>query len=96
MRSAFIEQHGGTFPVRLMCRVLEVSLSGFYALRSRPESAQAVGNWHLLAKGAGSKRIIMGDTAIPGCTPHCALSLAKASTKGAERRRDLTDHVSQR
>jgi hypothetical protein len=25
MRFAFIEQHASTFPVRLMCRVLEVS-----------------------------------------------------------------------
>jgi putative transposase len=49
MRFAFIEQHVGTFPVRLMCRVLEVSPSGFYAWRSRPESARTFGNRQLLA-----------------------------------------------
>ena len=50
MTFAFIEQHVDTFPVRLMCRVLEVSPSGFYAWRSRPESARTARDRHLLAK----------------------------------------------
>jgi putative transposase len=31
MRFGFMEQHARTYPVRLMCRVLGVSASGYYA-----------------------------------------------------------------
>lgn len=44
----FIEQHESTLPVRLMCRVLGVSPSGYYGCRSRPESARSVSNRQLL------------------------------------------------
>ena len=42
MRYAVITRHRGEFPLRLMCRVLEVSPSGYYASRKRPPS------WHAL------------------------------------------------
>ena len=42
MRYAVITRHRGEFEVRLMCRVLEVSPSGYYASRRRPPS------WHAL------------------------------------------------
>jgi putative transposase len=48
MRSRFIEQHARAYPVRLMCRVLQVSPSGYYAWRSRPESRRALANRGLL------------------------------------------------
>ncbi len=44
----FIRDHSGRWPIRLMCRVLEVSASGYYAWRSRPESARSVANRKLL------------------------------------------------
>jgi putative transposase len=49
VRFRFIEQHAGTWPVRLMCRVLEVSPSGYYGWRSRPRSARSAANRQLLA-----------------------------------------------
>jgi len=41
MRFQFIEDHRGEFPIPLMCKVLEVSKSGYYAWRSRSESRHA-------------------------------------------------------
>ena len=50
MRFAFIEQHAATYPVRLMCRVLEVSPSGYYAWRARPEAPRSAENRVLLGE----------------------------------------------
>ena len=42
MKYAWIEAHIDSYPVRLMCELLVVSASGFYAARSRVPSARAV------------------------------------------------------
>jgi putative transposase len=50
MRFQFVEDHRGEFPVIQMCRVLDVSPSGYYAWRGRPPSAREMANRELLDK----------------------------------------------
>ena len=47
MKYACIARHQGKFDVRLMCRVLAVSASGFYAAQRRAPSARAVRDQYL-------------------------------------------------
>jgi transposase InsO family protein len=49
MSFKFIRDHADRWPIRLMCRVLDVSASGYYAWRNRPEGARARANRTLLA-----------------------------------------------
>ena len=44
MRYRFIDTYKKTWPIRLMCKVLNVSSSGYYEWRRRPESAQEQSN----------------------------------------------------
>jgi transposase InsO family protein len=48
MRYQFIEDHRHDFRVKLMCRVLDVSSSGYYAWRKRPSSPREMANETLL------------------------------------------------
>jgi len=48
MRFQFVDDHRDEFPVWLMCQVLAVSTSGYYAWRTRPVSAREMANQALL------------------------------------------------
>lgn len=50
MRYPFIRDHADEYPIRTMCRVLEVSSSGYYAWRKRPESRRACENRRILTE----------------------------------------------
>ena len=50
MSYAFIRGHVATFPIRIMCEVLGVSRSGYYAWAGRPESARAAADRDLAAQ----------------------------------------------
>tara|TARA_B100001146_G_C16135555_1_gene414389 strand:+ start:349 stop:546 length:198 start_codon:yes stop_codon:yes gene_type:complete len=51
MRYAFIEAKKGIYPILLLCHILRVSRSGYYAWRGRPESQRALESRQLLAYG---------------------------------------------
>ncbi|WNJ21542.1 IS3 family transposase [Pontibacter sp. G13] len=46
----FIGRHRGEFSVERMCKVMEVSRSGYYAWRNRPQSRRAIENRQILEK----------------------------------------------
>ena len=48
MTYRFVDEHRGNWPVRVICRVLGVSASGYYAWRARGESPRAKANRALL------------------------------------------------
>jgi putative transposase len=48
MRFQFIDEYHNQYPITLMCRILDVSRSGYYAWRGRPPSARKMADQQLL------------------------------------------------
>jgi len=48
VRYACVARHRGEYPLRLMCRVLQVSPAGFYVWRTRAPSARAIADERLM------------------------------------------------
>jgi putative transposase len=73
MRFCFIEDHRAAFPVRTMCALLEVSVSGYYAWRDRPESARSRADRALAADIQRVYADIARSTAVRACMQFCVL-----------------------
>ena len=89
MRFCFIEDHRSAFPVRIMCAVLEVSASGYYAWRDRPESKRAREN-HTLA--ADIRRVHADNRAVYGSPRVHAALRAEGRRVGVNRIARLMRH----
>ena len=63
MRYAFVERHRTVWPVRVMCRVMQVSHSGFYDWVERKPSRREQANRILKAHIHGKR----GNEARPPC-----------------------------
>jgi transposase InsO family protein len=50
VRYRFVHEHVQQFPLALLCRVLQVSASGYHAWRTRPESSRSAANRGLLVQ----------------------------------------------
>jgi len=54
VRFAFIAEEKAAFPVRLLCRTLQVSRAGFYAWQGRPPAPRAC-EVHLVRESYGAE-----------------------------------------
>ena len=85
MRFRFIDDHRAVFVVRVMCAVLEVSASGYYAWRRRADSARTQSNrgrWS--TRSAASYMPTAGAaTAAPACTPRSRPRAARRGVTGS-------------
>ncbi len=69
MRFCFIEDHRTVWPVPVMRGVLQVSPSGYYAWRSRPEGQRAAENRVLLDEIRTAHAASGAVTAVRACMP---------------------------
>jgi putative transposase len=68
VRFRFVEAEKAHYPIRLMCRCLAVSRSGYYAWRKRPASARAQHDARLKVEIAGVALRESPDVRKPSCS----------------------------
>jgi hypothetical protein len=71
-RYRFIAAEKATYPVSLLCRVLDVSRASFYAWLERGPSARAQADQQLLGQISKLHRARAAPTAPHGCMPSSA------------------------
>ena len=79
MKYACIDRRRDHYPVRMMCKLLGVSASGYYAWRTRPESARTRQDRELMPK---IKRIFAASTGVYGSPRVHAELVAEGVTAG--------------
>jgi hypothetical protein len=72
VKFSFLQQHRKTWPVRLICSVLGISASGFYAWVNRAESKRARANRELLEDIRRIHNNSSGTYGSPLCMLRCA------------------------
>jgi putative transposase len=89
-RFRFVEQERARYPVRILCRALGVSLSGYYAWRSRGPSARERSDAELAAKIRRSHARSRGTYGVPRVHADLAAAGCHVSRKRVARlmRRD--------
>jgi putative transposase len=82
MRYRAIQEQDRRYPIRLMCRALAVSPAGYYAWRTRPESARSVSACALLS----AIRVIHRESRETYGSPRCWDALLKQGHDVGEHR----------
>ena len=72
VKFGFVDEHRQVWPVRVMCAVLGLSASGYYAWRGRPESQRSVANRALTEDIRLIHARAAAATARRASTPPCA------------------------
>lgn len=85
MKFAFILSRMVAFPVTVLCRVLGVSVSGFYAWRGRPTSERSKQDARLASEVAASHRRSRGRYGSPRVHADLRARGLKTSRKRVER-----------
>ena len=82
MRFAFIAREKACYPVALMCRVLTVSRSGYYAWCIRPASQHTQEDQRLGLEVAAIYRESRARYGSPGSMPSCASAASAPRASG--------------